>query len=111
MDKNGLSSIPNKMKKVVSLKNKKKVSKLTSGEKAKTVTIVAGMQPTGFTVPPAIIFPRVKHHGYLYKNTPSGTLELHTATDYINTDLFVEWLKHFQSHAKTSAEEQKIQTF
>ncbi len=105
MDESGLSSIPSKMRKVVSPKNKRKVSKLTSGDKAETVTIVACMQPTGFTVPPAMIFPRAKHHAHLYKNAPVGTLELHASTGYMNTDLFLEWLKHFQRHVKASPED------
>ncbi len=33
------------------------------------------------------------------------SLELHTATGYINTEVFVERLKHFQSHVKASAED------
>lgn len=105
MDETGISTIPSKMKKVVSPTNKKKVSKLTSGDKAETITVVGCMSPTGFLVPPAMVFPRVRYHENLYKNAPEGTAKFHNETGYMNTDLFVLWLKHFQEYVKASAED------
>ncbi|GBM93419.1 hypothetical protein AVEN_160681-1 [Araneus ventricosus] len=63
------------------------------------------MSATGVFVPPALIFPRKKMNPLLYKGAPNGTLPLVSNTGYMNSHLFIDWLKHFVKHAKPSAED------
>ncbi|GBM85182.1 hypothetical protein AVEN_21304-1 [Araneus ventricosus] len=41
----------------------------------------------------------------LYKDAPNGTLPLISDTGYMNSHLFIDWLKHFVKHAKPSTED------
>ncbi|GBN87614.1 hypothetical protein AVEN_135869-1 [Araneus ventricosus] len=41
----------------------------------------------------------------LYKDAPNGTLPLIRDTGYMNSQLFIDWLKNFVKHAKPSAED------
>ncbi|GBM01178.1 hypothetical protein AVEN_253588-1 [Araneus ventricosus] len=63
------------------------------------------MSATGVFVPPALISPRKRMNPLLYKDAPSATLPLISDTDYMNSHLFIDWLKHFVKHAKPSTED------
>ncbi|GBM02979.1 hypothetical protein AVEN_14496-1 [Araneus ventricosus] len=63
------------------------------------------MSATGVFVPPASIFPRKRMDPLLYKYAPNGTLPLSRDTGYMNSHLFIDWLKHFVKPAKPSAED------
>ncbi len=104
MDEAGISNVPTKMEKVVSTKGKKTVSKVVSSEKGETVTIACAMSPSGFQIPPAIIIPRVRHHPKFYIGAPINTLELHHATGFMTSELFLVWIKHFEKYAQPSKE-------
>ncbi|GBO28206.1 hypothetical protein AVEN_217619-1 [Araneus ventricosus] len=41
----------------------------------------------------------------LYKGAPNGTLPWISDTGYMNSHLFIDWLKHFAKHAIPSAED------
>ncbi|GBM65069.1 hypothetical protein AVEN_86720-1 [Araneus ventricosus] len=41
----------------------------------------------------------------LYKDAPNGTLPLISDTGYMNSHLFIDWLKHFVKHSKPSTED------
>lgn len=105
MDESGLSTVPNKTPKVVSKKGQKLVGKIVSAERGQTVTVVCCMSAAGNYVPPAMIFPRKRRKPELADGAPPGTILFTSDSGYINTDLFLEWLNHFQSHVKSSAED------
>ncbi|GBN16036.1 hypothetical protein AVEN_253302-1 [Araneus ventricosus] len=63
------------------------------------------MSATGVFVPPALILPRKRINPLLYKDAPNGTLPLISDTGYMDSHLFIDWLKHFVKHAKPSAED------
>ncbi|GBL73071.1 hypothetical protein AVEN_128227-1 [Araneus ventricosus] len=63
------------------------------------------MSATGVFVPPALILPRKRMNPLLYKDAPNGTMPLIGDTDYINSHLLIDWLKHFVKHAKLSTED------
>lgn len=65
MDESGISTVPNKLPKVASPRGKKTVEKIVSAERGETVTIVCACSPVNFSVPPAIIMPRVRFHDHL----------------------------------------------
>ncbi|GBM28980.1 hypothetical protein AVEN_40739-1 [Araneus ventricosus] len=60
---------------------------------------------TGVFVPPALILPRKRMNPLLYKDAPNGTLPLISDTSYIDSHLFIDWLKHCVKHAKPSTED------
>ncbi|PNF34161.1 hypothetical protein B7P43_G18194 [Cryptotermes secundus] len=83
-----------------SQKRKKTVCKETSGERGQTVTAVFCI-----FVPPAMIFARKRMKPELFTDAPEGTLPMISDTGFINTELFVEWLKHFSSFVKPMKED------
>jgi hypothetical protein len=58
------------------------------------------MNPVGFFVPSATIFPRKRIKAELFNNAPEGTVPMIPEGRFINKELFIEWLKHFAKHAK-----------
>lgn len=105
MDETGLSTVPNRTPKVLTPTGKKTVCKISSAERGDTITAVCCMSATGIFVPPALIFPRKRMNHLLFKGAPTGTLGLVTETGYMNSDLFLDWLKHFVHYVKPSAED------
>lgn len=105
MDESGLSTVPNKTPKIVSPRGQKTVGKIVSAERGQTVSIVCCMSAAGLYVPPAIIFPRKRRKPELIDGAPPGSILLTSESGYSNTDLFLEWLVHFQNHVKASEED------
>ncbi|XP_063241776.1 uncharacterized protein LOC134541949 [Bacillus rossius redtenbacheri] len=105
MDESGISCVPNKVPKVLSPKGKRSVSKVSSAERGQTVTVVFCMNPVGFYVPPAIIFARKRMKQELFKDAPEGSLHMISDSGFINSDLFLVWLKHFKTYVKPSEDD------
>lgn len=105
MDETGLTTVPNKLPKVFAQKGKKCVSKIVSAERGQLVTAVCCMSASGGWVPPALIFPRKRMKDDLFFGAPSGTLKLISDSGYMNTDLFLVWIKHFFSFVKPTKDE------
>lgn len=110
MDESGISTVPNKTPKVIAPKGSRSVAKVVTADRGETITIVCCVSPMGFTVPPAIIFPRKRHHPHLYMGVPVGTQELYNGTGYMTSDLFISWLKHFIQYTKPSVEDPVLLT-
>ncbi|XP_031328883.1 uncharacterized protein LOC116159925 [Photinus pyralis] len=104
MDETGLSTVPNKLPKVLTTKGKKLVSKVSSGERGQLITAVCCVSASGIYVPPALIFPRKRLKDELYLNAPPGTLKLISDSGFINTDLFYKWIKHFKTATNPTKE-------
>ncbi|GBN44100.1 hypothetical protein AVEN_29724-1 [Araneus ventricosus] len=105
MDETGVSTLPNRTPKVVTPKGRKNVYKISSAERGQTVTAVCCMSDTRVFVPPVLILPGKRMNLLLYKDAPNGTLPFISDTDYMNSHLFIDRLKHFVKHAKRSAED------
>ncbi|GBM32474.1 hypothetical protein AVEN_136048-1 [Araneus ventricosus] len=90
---------------MITPKGKKTVRKISSAERGQTVTAICCMSATGVSVPPALILPRKRMDPLFYKDEPNGTLALISDTGYMNSHLFIDWLKHFVKHDKPSAED------
>lgn len=102
MDETGLSTVPNRVPKVVSSKGKKLVGKISSGERGETITIVCALSASGTYVPPAIIFPRKRMKDGLLFGAPPESIAMCSESGYMNSDLFVQWLQHFQEKVRAS---------
>lgn len=75
MDETGLSTVPNKVPKVLTPKGKKLVGEVASAERGQLITAVCCMGATGIYIPPALIFPRKRMKDELFLNAPTGTLK------------------------------------
>lgn len=70
-------------------------------------TLVACTSASGNYVPPMLIFKRVRSHPALASGAQSRSVVEVSESVYINSDLFVKWLRHFIAHVKPS-NEQKV---
>lgn len=104
MDETGMLTVPNKIPKVISIKGKKNVGKVVSGERGQLITAVCCNNARGFYVPPALIYPRKREKKEFLYGAPEDTIMMLSDTGFINSDLFVKWLKHFQQHVKATIE-------
>lgn len=104
MDETGMSTVPNNVPKVVSATGKKAVGKISSGERGELVTAVCAISAQGSYVPPALIFKRKRQKPELMDGAPCGSKMFISDTGYINSDLFYEWVEHFQVSTKATKE-------
>lgn len=104
MDETGLTSVPNKIPKVIAVKGKRSVNKVSSAERGQLVTAVCSVSASGHYVPPALIYPRKRIKMGLLNGAPPGTILMLSDSGYINTTLFVDFLKHFQHHVNATEE-------
>lgn len=88
--------------KVLAPKGIRCLSKITSGEKGTLVTTCCIISASGQSLPPAVIFPRVHFKSHMTNGTPPGTLGLANPSGWMNTDLFVEVMKHYIKHSSSS---------
>ncbi|XP_023312081.1 uncharacterized protein LOC108914372, partial [Anoplophora glabripennis] len=101
-------AVPNKLPKVLSSKGKKLVGKVASADRGQLVTAVCCFSVTGTYIPPAMILPRKRMKDELFLNAPTGTCKMISDSGFINKELFCQWLRHFKSYSKPSAENQVL---
>lgn len=102
VDESGFSTVQKRPQKIVGLKGKRQVGTITSGERGVNTTMVVCVNAAGVYVPPMTIFKRKKWNDDLKVGAPSGSLVTISDTGYINSELFLEWLRHFASHINVS---------
>lgn len=108
IDEVGITTVPNKTPKILTPRGKRCVSKVSSAERGQTVTAICCMSASGNYVPPALIFPRKRPKAELMDGCiPEATMFV-SESGYVNSELFVQWLKHFKKHVRTSAENQVL---
>jgi hypothetical protein len=102
-DETGVSTV-HKNDKVLSVKGKKQVGKLTSAERGRNVTIMFAMNTADHFVPPMFIFPRIKmdKNGRLMIGAPPESIGVACKNGWMNAETFLRWL-HFQQHVHSSA--------
>lgn len=105
MDESGISTVPNRLPKVISSKGAKCVNKAVSGERGQTITVVCCMSAAGHFIPPAMIFPRKRMKPEIQDGAPPSSLFLLSDSGYMNADLFVIWLQHLFSHTKPTQDD------
>lgn len=104
MDETGMSTVPNNVPKVVSTSGKKAVGKISSAERGELITAVCAMSAVGDYVPPVLIFRRKRQKPELLNGAPPGTEMFVSDSGYINSDLFFQWIQHFQKHTNATKE-------
>ena len=104
IDESGLTTVL-KPGKILAGKGCKQVGKAVSGEKGSTTTVVCAMSASGVYVPPPMfLFKRKKMNARLMNLSPPGSTGVPSATGWMDTDLFLRYMKHFislsQSYSK-----------
>lgn len=94
MDETGISTV-HEPGKIIASKGAKQVSKMTSGERGSTVTIICAMSAAGTFLPPMMIFPRKRMVDTLMNGAPPQSVGCCSASGWTDSDLFVKWLEHF----------------
>ncbi|KAI4469700.1 hypothetical protein MML48_1g00950 [Holotrichia oblita] len=105
VDESGFTTVQKKPSKVIGLKGKRQVGAATSSERGVNTTIVCCTSASGNYIPPMIIFKRKRQPQELELGAPTGSIVTISDTGYINSELFVEWLKHFYSHVSSSKDD------
>jgi hypothetical protein len=104
-DETGVPTVPTKLPKILCKKGVKRIAKVVSAERGKTVTLVCSMNAIGNYVPPAFIFPRKKMRYEFLDDAPSDSLGLANKSGWMTQDLFLEYLKHFFKHTRPTQDD------
>ncbi|KAJ8910978.1 hypothetical protein NQ315_003671 [Exocentrus adspersus] len=91
-----------KSQKVLAERGTKQVNKVTSAERGTLVTTCCIINATGNSIPPAMIFPRVHFKTHMLSGAPNGTLGLATKGGWMNSECFVQVIKHFIKHTNAT---------
>lgn len=78
------------------------VCQITSGERGILVTTCCIVNALGQALPPAMVFPRKNFKPHMLYGAPSGTLGLASPSGWMNTELFIEVMKHFIQYSSAS---------
>ncbi|KAJ8947778.1 hypothetical protein NQ318_017050 [Aromia moschata] len=108
VDETGITTVQTKCPKVYGPKGAKKVGTANSGERGRTIIGVFCVSASGNYVPPMLIYPRKRMAATLQQNGPIGASFTCSKNGWINSELFVEWLKHFEQHAYNFCKEKHI---
>lgn len=102
-DETGVSVVHNNTLKVISVKGKKQVGKLTSAERGRNVTILLSINATGdLWVPPLFVFPRARIDQELKKDAPIGSIFDGQKSGWITAEGFLKWMHLFVERVKPS---------
>ena len=103
VDETGITTVPNKPSKVISLRGKKQVGSITSAERGQLVTVEICMSAAGHYVPPLFVFPRVRMKAELLDRAPPGSIAVPHKSGWMQTELFVQWFRHFIGHTNPTS--------
>lgn len=103
LDETGITTVMDPPK-VISQRGQKQVAQAASSERGQLVTMCSIVNAIGNSLPPVFIFPRHKYKDYFLKGAPPGSKGCATPSGWMNGDIFLETLKHFQKHSRSSKE-------
>lgn len=102
-DETGVSVVHNNKLKVISVKGKKQVGKLTSAERGRNVTVLLSINATGdIFVPPLFVYPRVRIDQDLKKDAPMGSIFDGQKSGWITAEGFLKWMQLFVERVNPS---------
>ncbi|XP_065658204.1 uncharacterized protein LOC136082712 [Hydra vulgaris] len=90
--------------KVLAGRGSKQVGRITSAERGTLVTACCASNAIGNSIPPLFIFPRVKFHDYMIKEGPPGCVGFANPSGWMNSEIFIERIKHFVKYSNCSQE-------
>ena len=97
-DETGISVV-HKPGKVLAELGRRHVYSVVSGERGKNHTIMTCVSASGFVLPPMMIYPRTRALPDNYKvDSVPNTLFVTSDNGWINSELYLEWLKFFSNN-------------
>nr|CAH7765230.1 unnamed protein product [Callosobruchus chinensis] len=99
MDETRVTVVQKKCPKVYGHKGAKKVGAVTSAERGRAIIGVFAVSAAGNYCPPMLIYPLKRLSPALERNGPIGALYACSKNGWTNSELFFEWLKHFEKNA------------
>ncbi|GBP59179.1 CENP-B homolog protein 2 [Eumeta japonica] len=105
VDETGITTVQHTVRKILTVKGKKAVHKLSSAERGALITIVTCMSASGQFIPPLMVFPRKNMKAELLDGAPPGTIAGCHPSGWIQPELFTKWLRHFVAIVKPSKED------
>lgn len=104
-DETGMTTVPNKPSKILSLKGKKQVGTLATSERGTLVTAEICFNATGHYVPPFLIFPRMRRNPIFEIGLPPESMIDCHPSGWMQSEIFAPtWFNHFLKHSKPSPE-------
>lgn len=103
MDETGVTTVQNPNR-VVARRGYKQIGSIVSAERGTLVTIASAVSAIGNSIPPFFIFPRVHFKTHFLNSAPPGSSGAANPSGWMQESHFLEFLKHFHNHAKSSAE-------
>ena len=100
-DETGLTNVHNPLR-ILGLKGKREIHATTSGEKGTTTTILGCCSAAGEYIPPFISFKGVRKSEALVRGAPPGSQVEMSQNGWIDKDIFLKWIQHFQKHRRTN---------
>lgn len=96
-DETGVSIVHDNSTKVISERGKKQVSKLTTAERGRNVTVLLSINAAGdIFVPPLFVFPNKKRiDEVLKKDSPPGSIFVAEENGWISGKSFLKWIEIF----------------
>lgn len=107
IDETGMSTVHNPNN-VIAIKGMKQVGHMTSGERGINVTMIAGINAIGNSIPPAFVFPRVFFKEHMLKGAPPGSIGFAHPSGWSNSEIFLEFLKHFINHTRPTMDQKVL---
>jgi hypothetical protein len=89
--------------KVLGPKGKRQIPALQAAQRGVLVTAVACLSPTSNYVPPLLIFPRNNMKMERINCTPTGSICACLPSDWIQSNIYINWSRHFIRHFKSTA--------
>ena len=104
LDETSTSTVPSKSVKIIAQKGARTVSNAASAERGILVTTTCIISASGNSIPPAMVFPRVKFRDHMLINAVPGTLGLASPSGWMSADLFPSVMQHFINYSLSSKE-------
>ncbi|XP_024887864.1 uncharacterized protein LOC112464850 [Temnothorax curvispinosus] len=101
LDETALTTVHNPPN-IIAKKGQKQIGQITSGERGILVTACCFISAGGNSIPPFMVFPRKNFKDHMIYGAPPGTVGSGSLTGWMNGEIFLDVLKHFQRHSRTS---------
>jgi hypothetical protein len=102
VDETAVTTVQKSMKKIVALRGRRQVGKITSAERGQLMTLEICMSAAGNYIPPLLVFPRKREKLSLMDGTPPGSKFACHPSGWMQTEIFIDWFKHFLSYSNPS---------
>lgn len=103
MDETGVTTV-HRPQRVVSRCGQRQVGSVTSAERGQLVTLALAVSAAGVRVPPFMVFPRKRFHSRFLIGATSGSDGAASPSGWMNAEIFLRFLKHFQKFVHASKE-------